>query len=202
MEFFESLIELLCGLLVEYRQLYWLRDIRPIKRLLDELAPAAAPGKNSRGAVHGAFFQVEEDIGPIGDHGPVPYPLPMASAAGMSSVRAGPARSADDAMAASKPFPAKISARFDSYFADRPMKLKVSIGSMSVSLFECKAAVTQTLLKTAPFFQLVFPAWSASLQKEGERTTGEVFGIAIMSAKPAAFVEVFFRVSVEGELNG
>ncbi len=42
MEFFEKLVEEVCGLLVEYRQLYWLRDFHPVEQVFQAFSPRSA----------------------------------------------------------------------------------------------------------------------------------------------------------------
>jgi len=192
-EFFGKLIEEICELLVGYRELYCMRDIRPIKKIKEEF-------KRPKPIELDIEQQKEESIQRLMtprinktdfDSEQIDENLDEAIIPNISLINkikiAGP-------QSPNKAKVAPIFTKIDNYFAENSAKIKTSFGEISISLYENYLNLGKVMVKSIPFVHLILPASNISISKEGEKLNANILGISLICTKQASITAQFWTV--------
>ena len=178
-EFFPKLLDFWSELIADYREIPWLRDIRPIKKIKEEFK---VPTNAEKERVE-EEKQDQSNIPP--DEGNTVGTLVRSSVKGKVSE--------------SKTLVPKISERLDAYLTGRNVRAKANLGKTSLSLFENTELRGKILVKSLPFLTLGLPSASASLEKTGDRTNFEMLGVTMTTTKSVSFFSQFLLVKPPSE---
>ncbi|MDR3736777.1 MAG: hypothetical protein P4L10_14740 [Acidobacteriaceae bacterium] len=181
-EFFGKLLEEFCEMLVGYRELYCLRDVRPLKKIHEEFrAPKAAIAPREEGDASVKRMMRPTESGEL-QRASTLSPKLLQDMEGLMLSSPG------------KPRVAKIFTHIDEYFAEHSARIMVGFGTVSVALYENAVEAGKVLVRSAPFAQLTLPASIVSMHKDGDRLNANVLGITFVSTKSASFASQFWTV--------
>ena len=170
LEFFEKLLELFGEFILEYRQIFWLRDIRPVKQIQEEFTFPDKEGalrKERRENKREEDYDANEEEKEKELH-----------------------KKGRD-----KPACPKIFTQLDAFFCNKALNLRFSSGAASCSFFENFEDFSKLLVKSAPFLQISFQPSIFSVRRDGDKLNADIFGVSIMSNKSGAFAYEFWKVN-------
>ena len=193
-EFFGKLIEEFCELLVGFRELYCMRDIRPIKKIKEEFKPPTVEEADMEVAKEESIKRVMSPDAVESENIGVESPKESGKMVISNQSAVNNMRKSVSSLSPAKAKVAPIFTKIDTYFAENSSKIKAGFGEISVSLFENVANSGRTVVKSEPFVQLVLPPANVSMHKEGDKLSANVLGATFVCTRQASFASQFWMV--------